>query len=415
VYFLAKKPGFEDKVEMQEMHFNMRDIKLSEKYVEEYEKLILDAISGDQTLFVSADEIEASWKFIDAIEEVWAKGQPELEAYTEYTDEAIIKAKAKFETKEFITPIINKEIKIIGLGKMGGNIAIRLARKGWQVEGYDPFQANFTRFESEGIKIQNTIEDLIPKSSSPKIIWIMIPAGKELDNLIFGKDGIIKYLKRGDILIDGGNSHFEDSIERAKILKKYGIHYVDVGVSGGPGGALNGASLMYGGNKQVTDKLKYLFRDLAVEGGFLYAGDSGAGHYVKMVHNGIEYGIMQSIAEGFELLKNSPFHHDLASVAASYNNGSVISSKLISLLSEIYTDEGAELSKIQGEVALTGEAEWATKLAKKYGVKTPAISASIAARKATRNNPTYQGKILSALREKFGGHSVRIKKNKKSI
>ena len=207
-------------------------------------------------------------------------------------------------------------------------------------------------------------------------------------------------------MIDGGNSFFEDSMRRAKLLAQRGIRFLDAGVSGGPTGARNGACMMIGGDKAAYEKLESLFADASVAGGYAYFGKAGAGHFVKMVHNGIEYGMMQSIAEGFALMKRSPFKLDLQEVARLYNRGSVIESRLVGWLGSGFRAFGEKLKKVSGSVAYTGEGEWTVKTGKKWKMKLPAIEGSFKFRVRSKKSPSYMGKILSALRNQFGGHSV---------
>jgi 6-phosphogluconate dehydrogenase len=220
-------------------------------------------------------------------------------------------------------------------------------------------------------------------------------------------------LKKGDIVIDAANAYYEDSVRRAKLLKKKGINFIDVGFSGGPGGARNGGSLMIGGDKKIYNYLEPLFRDLSVPDGYAHFGDAGAGHLVKMVHNGIEYGMMQSIAEGFAIMKKSPFKLNLEKIANVYNHGSVIESHLVKWLEEAYQMYGQDLKKISGAVAYTGEGEWTVKTGKKLKVPTPVIEDSFKFRVRSKRSPSYIGKVLSALRNRFGGHSIEGNSGKK--
>ncbi|MBI4136480.1 6-phosphogluconate dehydrogenase (decarboxylating), partial [Candidatus Roizmanbacteria bacterium] len=212
----------------------------------------------------------------------------------------------------------------------------------------------------------------------------------------------------GDILIDAGNSFYKDSIRRSKQLAKRGIRFVDAGTSGGPGGARNGACLMVGGERKTFEYLKPLFDAMAVRGGVQFFEGAGAGHFVKMIHNGIEYGMMQAIAEGFTVLKKSSYKLDLTRVTDIYNHGSVIESRLVTWLKEAYELHGEDLKNISGSVAHSGEGEWTVKTAKKLSVVTKIIEEALKFRISSEKNPSYTGKILSALRGQFGGHSVKI-------
>lgn len=283
---------------------------------------------------------------------------------------------------------MRKEIAIIGLGKMGKNMALRFKEKRWNVLGFDKNPA---------------LEKLAKGLRRPRIVWLMVPAFA-VDKVI---EDLVKFLEKGDIIIDGGNSFFDDSIKRAKYLSKKGIKFLDVGVSGGPEGARKGSCLMIGGKKEIFDKLKPLFRDLAQKDGFQYVGASGAGHFVKMVHNGIEYGMMQAIAEGFNLMKNSTFKLDLKKIAQLYNHGSVIESRLIYWLAKAYERHGQDLRKVSGRVGATGEGAWTVKTARKWKIPVKIIEESVKFREQSQKKPSYTGKVLSALREQFGGHSIK--------
>ena len=289
---------------------------------------------------------------------------------------------------------MRREIGLIGLGKMGKNMASRLKEKGWKVLGYDK---------------NPPLGKLAEGLSRPRVVWLMVPAGKPVEELIFSKNGLVNFWEEGDIIIDGGNSFFEDSIKRAKKLSQKGIEFLDVGVSGGPEGARKGACLMIGGKKEVFERLKPLFRDLAQKNGFQYLGKSGAGHFVKMVHNGIEYGMMQSIAEGFNLMKKSPFKLDLKKIARLYNQGSVIESRLIDWLEKAFQKYGQDLKIVSGKVGATGEGEWMVKTAKKWQIPVKVIEDAFLFRVKSQKKPSYTGQILSALREQFGHHKVTIK------
>lgn len=301
---------------------------------------------------------------------------------------------------------MKKEIGLIGLGKMGKNMALRLLERNWRVLAFDIDEKARKEIVKKGGISVDSLEDLVKKLSRPRLVWLMVPAGKPVEENLFGKSGLINFLEKGDIVIDGGNSFFEDSIKRAKRLVKKGIEFLDVGVSGGPEGARKGACLMIGGKKEVFEKLKPLFKDLATKNGFQYLGKSGAGHFVKMVHNGIEYGMMQAIAEGFNLMKRSPFKLDLEKIANLYNQGSVIQSRLIGWLEKGFKKHGQDLKEVTGKVGATGEGEWTVKTAKKWKIPVKVIEDSFLFRVQSQKKPSYTGKILSALREQFGGHKV---------
>lgn len=299
---------------------------------------------------------------------------------------------------------MKKEVSLIGLGKMGGNMAQRLLERKWKVIGYDKITKR--RFKKEGLILVGSLEELIRRTSLSRLIWLMVPAGKAVDEILFGKKGLVKFLRKGDIIVDGGNSFYLDSIKRYKKLSKRGIEFVDVGVSGGPEGARRGACLMIGGKEKIFKKLKPLFKDLATKNGFQFFKGAGADHFVKMVHNGIEYGMMQSIAEGFNLLKKSPYKINLQKLARVYNHGSVIESRLVGWLEKAFKIHGQGLKGVSGKVGYTDEGEWTVKTAKKLKVPVKVIEEAFKFRVFSHKKPNYTGKILSALREQFGGHKV---------
>ncbi len=404
VEFWSKKPGFDFGTERKALDFLYRDDKKKTQYVEEYAKLLHDCITGDQTLFLSTEEIKAMWRFTDPIIEAWQKNIVPLASYTPDTttiaDEAI-----RVELFSKNSASVERSIGIIGLGKMGKNIAMRLAEKGWRVIAHDPA---FTG-ELRGIEIVKSIADLAKNLPSPKLIWTMVPANKATEEVIFGTDGLSSILKNDDIVIDGGNSLYKDSQRRANELAKLGIEFIDIGTSGGPAGARNGACLMIGGKREVLDKLEGLFQDLAVGGGYIYAGSAGAGHFVKMVHNGIEYGMMQALAEGFAILKASDYKLDLSEVAAVYNHGSVIESRLTGWLQDALEIYGDDLLEISGSVAHTGEGMWTVDAAREMNIKAKVIEDALQFRIESEKSPSYIGKILSALRNRFGGHEAKKK------
>ena len=259
--------------------------------------------------------------------------------------------------------------------------------------------------EKEGI---NGIYDLseLRKTKGKRIVWLMLPAGDAMNDIALGKGGLISILTKGDIIIDGSNSFYEDTIKRARSMKKYGIDYLDVGVSGGPGGALHGASCMVGGDEEVFHRVEFLLHDISVAQGVAYLGKSGAGHFVKMVHNGIEYGMMQSIAEGFELLKKSDFHFNLTQIADIYNHGTVIESRLLHWLKKTYEEYGENLESVSSVVTMLGEGQWTVKTGEKLKVSTPSIKVAVDFRTKSLKKPSYSGKVLSALRRQFGGHKA---------
>ena len=413
IRFWAKKPGLMMELEERVFNVDLRQGERKSQYTEEYERLLLDCINGDQTLFVSHREVVAMWRFVDPIVRGWTKGLVPLRHYAPDSEAVVVEATTLLDppesadtAKDFARGAIHKEIGMFGLGKMGANVARQLHEKGWRVVASNRSPGPVEMIQKEGIQGVFSHADLVAQLKGPRIIWIMITAGKGNDDLLFGKDGIVQHLKKGDIVIDAANAFYEDSVRRAKLLKKRGIHFMDVGFSGGPSGARNGGSLMIGGDPHLFKRLEPLFRDLSVPGGYSYFGSAGAGHFVKMVHNGIEYGMMQSLAEGFAIMKKSPFKLDLEQVAEVYNRGSVIESKLVGWLGEAYKLYGQDLKTVSGSVAYTGEGEWTVKAGKKFKVPVPVIEDSFKFRVRSKKSPSYIGKVLSALRNRFGGHAI---------
>lgn len=408
VRFYAKKPGHERALEERVLAFDFRESEHHAQYTEEYEKLLLDCIAGDQTLFVSSEEVAAMWRFIDPFADAWKKDLVPLASYTPDTRTIVAEADAVMTAaRGQADRALVREVGVFGLGKMGDGVARQLKEKGWRVVVANRSEGPAKALETEGFEAAYSHEELAAKLSGPRILWTMITAGKGVDDFFFGKDGVIKHLRRGDVVIDAGNSFFEDTVRRAKQFKKKGIIYMDVGFSGGPAGARHGGSLMIGGDKKTFERLEPLFRDLAVPDGYEYFGAAGAGHFVKMVHNGIEYGMMQSLAEGFALMKRSPFKLDLTQVASIYNRGSVIESRLVGWLEDAFRAYGEELKPVSGSVAATGEGEWTIKTGKKWRMKLPAIEDAFRFRQRSKKSPSYIGKVLSALRNRFGGHSIK--------
>lgn len=363
------------------------------RYTAEYTEILHNALKGNQELFVSEREHTASWQFIDPIVSAWREDTGELSSYTPDTIDQLA-----IPVSDEAAP--DKKIGVIGLGKMGYNIAYRLHSREWQVVGYDPDPPEQAPFQAVA-----DLDDVAQRLSHPRTIWLMVPHDS-VDDVLFGSKGLSTILEEGDTVIDGGNSFYKDSAERAGTLSQYGIHYVDAGVSGGPGGARHGSSLMIGGERPDFDRLEVLFADLAVPSGYAFFEGAGAGHFVKMIHNGIEYGMMQSVAEGFTVLKNASYDIDVAKAADVYNHGSVIESRLIGWLHDAFHVHGPELDRISGSVAHTGEGAWTVDTARELDVKTRVIEDALEFRKESEHDPSYAGRILSALRGRFGGHDT---------
>lgn len=295
---------------------------------------------------------------------------------------------------------------MIGLGKMGFPMAVRLSRGGHEVVAYNRSSGKVDLAVKEGTEGAYSISELMKKLPGKKIIWLMVPSGKAVDDMI---EEILPFLSPGDIVIDGGNSFYKDSIARHGKLSEKKINFIDCGTSGGVWGLENGYCLMYGGESDAVSYAGPLFRTLAQEGGCLYCGRPGSGHFVKMVHNGIEYGMMQAYAEGFAIMEKSGFGLDLASVCSLWRNGSVVRSWLLDLAENAFREDPA-LEKLEPYVDDSGEGRWTVNTAVELGVPAPVIAQSIFARFQSRGNGDFAMKTLSALRNQFGGHEVR--KNK---
>ncbi len=298
------------------------------------------------------------------------------------------------------------EVAMVGLGRMGGNMARRLLRGGHRVVVWNRTYAKAEELGAEGAEPVKQLTDVVKALSAPRAIWIMLPYGDATQAAI---DELTPLLDEGDILIDGGNSPFQHDIERGAQLKAKGIRYLDAGTSGGVWGLDVGYCLMVGGDRSAFDQIEPLLRTLAPPGhGYEYCGGHGSGHFVKMVHNGIEYGMMQAYAEGFELLEATEWDLDLASIADLWNQGSVVRSWLLELAADaLKKDPGLE--HITGYVEDTGEGRWTVEQAIAHSVPMPAISAALFTRFRSRQTDTFSGKVLAALRNEFGGHAVKEK------
>ena len=296
------------------------------------------------------------------------------------------------------------KIGYIGLGKMGFGMVERLLERGHEVVANNRSKEAIDRIHEKGAEKAYDLKELVDKTTSPRTIWIMVPH-KAVDDVL---EELVPLLSRGDTVIDGGNTPYTDTIRRSKELSEKGILFMDAGVSGGPGGARNGACMMIGGDEILFNNLNSIFRDLCVQDGFQYVGGHGAGHYVKMVHNGIEYGMMQAIGEGFNLMKkSSEFNFDMKKIADVYNHGSVIESKLVGWLGKAYQENGNDLVGISGEVSHSGEGQWTVETAKREGQDVTNIEQSLQFRIKSQGNPSYTGQVVSALRNQFGGHDVK--------
>lgn len=292
-------------------------------------------------------------------------------------------------------------IGLLGLGKMGMPLALNIGRS-HAVTAYDASEQMRHEASLQQIDVADSIESLLEKLPTRKVIWLMVPAGKIVDDVL---ENLVLKLHENDIVIDGGNSFFKDSMRRANWIQAKGIHYLDCGTSGGVEGALNGVCAMIGGSKDAFDFCEPLFNSIALPNGYLYCGKSGSGHFVKMVHNGIEYGMMQSIAEGFDMLHQSDFNINLPQVAKLYDTGSVIRGWLMELTERAFAKDPV-LGGIKGIANASGEAQWMVDTAQEMNVPVPATQVALDMRYASQAQPSFSAKVVAALRNEFGGHAV---------
>jgi 6-phosphogluconate dehydrogenase len=286
------------------------------------------------------------------------------------------------------------KLGLVGLGKMGGNMAERLRRHGHEVETYA---------RTDPARTVTSLEELVSKLEAPRVVWLMVPAGEATEGAY---STLLGLLEPGDVLVDGGNSNFRDSQRRAAGAKEQGIRYLDAGVSGGVWGLEGGYCVMVGGEPYAFAVIEPLCRDLTEAGGYAHVGANGAGHFTKMVHNGIEYGLMQSFAEGFEIMNASEFELDLRQLAALWQHGSVVRSWLLELLERALADDPG-LEQIRGYVQDSGEGRWTVQAAIDEDVPAPVITLSLFARFASRQDESFAAKVNAALRNQFGGHAVK--------
>jgi 6-phosphogluconate dehydrogenase len=296
------------------------------------------------------------------------------------------------------------QLAMIGLGKMGGNMTERLLRHGHSVVVFDRSREAVDKYAAKGATPANNLADMCAKLKPPRVIWIMVPAGKPVDDTL---DELLPCSPPGDIIIDGGNSNYRETKLRGVRVREKGLHFVDCGTSGGIWGLENGYCLMVGGDREPVSTCEPIFHALAQAGGYAHVGPVGAGHFVKMVHNGIEYGMLQAYAEGYEILHaKEEFDLDLAKVAELWNHGSVVRSWLNELAVRAF-EKDAELSALRGYVEDSGEGRWTVQEAIDLNVPAPVITLSLLTRFRSRQADSFGAKVIAALRNEFGGHAVR--------
>jgi 6-phosphogluconate dehydrogenase len=300
------------------------------------------------------------------------------------------------------------QLGIIGLGRMGANMAQRLLNGGHQVAGYDRSRDTGKDLESAGGVRASSIRELVERLVHPRAVWVMVPAGDPVTETL---RELASLLSPGDTVIDGGNSFYKDSIERSNRMKEKKIDWLDIGTSGGIWGLKEGYCLMIGGKKEAFSRLEPIFKSLAPEGGYLFCGSAGAGHFAKMVHNGIEYGMLQAYAEGFEVLEASSYGFNMQGVAELWNRGSVVRSWLLELAAEAFKKE-PELASIRGYVEDSGEGRWIVNEAIEKAIPLPVITDALMARFRSRQEESFSARVIAALRKEFGGHQVKKSEEK---
>jgi 6-phosphogluconate dehydrogenase len=295
------------------------------------------------------------------------------------------------------------QLGFVGLGKMGLNMVTRLTRGGHQIVAFDRSASAVAQAAAAGAAGVGSLEDLVRALTPPRAVWIMVPSGAATESTVDALGGL---LAADDVIIDGGNTNFHDDVRRAKTLAERQVHYVDAGTSGGIWGLAEGYCLMVGGEAGVCQRLEPIFLTLAPPHGYLRVGDHGAGHYVKMIHNGIEYGMMQAYAEGFELMHASEYRVDLAAVAALWNHGGVVRSWLLELTARALSEDG-DLATLEGYVEDSGEGRWTLTEGIDRAVPLPVLTAALFTRFRSRENNPFSERLLAALRNQFGGHAVK--------
>lgn len=409
IHFWTKKPGFEHVLEERAFSFFLYEKEVKVQYVEEYAKVLHSAMAGNRAPFIAADEVEALWTFSDPISEAWQNNIVPLEAYEPDTAPEPPFYRAVPEELAVRKHTSKGTVGFIGLGRMGGAMVEQLLEKGYDcVVTTDTNKEAVERMKSLGARGTMELGEMISMLETPRVIWLMIPR-HAVDGAL---ERLVPLLDKGDTIIEGGNTYYEDSMRRAKELEGKGIYFLDVGVSGGIEGARHGACMMIGGDRNIFERHEHMFRDLCVEDGYGYMGASGSGHFVKMVHNAIEYGMMGAVAEGMQGIKEltKDFGTELAEVIKAYGHGSIIEGRLITEWLDAAWRDDPELSGFDGKVPYGETEEEMEKLEQKIAM--PVLTAARNMRVKTRTDPSFMGKVLNALRFYFGGHTAKTASKK---
>ncbi|MEJ2482827.1 MAG: decarboxylating 6-phosphogluconate dehydrogenase [Gemmatimonadota bacterium] len=295
------------------------------------------------------------------------------------------------------------QIGMVGLGRMGGNMVKRLLEAGHDVVAYDLDAAQVQAATASGANPAATLEDLVGQLAAPRAVWVMVPHGEPTRQTL---ESLLVLLAPDDVLIDGGNSRYLDSIEEGRKAAARGVHFVDAGVSGGVWGLEEGYCIMAGGPREVVDRLSPVWEALTPAGGFAHVGPGGSGHFVKMIHNAIEYGMLEAVGEGFACLERSEFDLDLTQIADLWQHGSVIRSWLVELLARAFREEGQDLARIAGYIDDSGTGRWTIEYAVDKALPIPAITDAVYARFASREESPFSARVIAALRNQFGGHAL---------
>jgi 6-phosphogluconate dehydrogenase len=295
-------------------------------------------------------------------------------------------------------------IGLIGLGKMGGNMVKRLVQRDHEVVAFDLDDGAVARAEEDGAQGAESIQDLVSRLDPPRVVWVMVPHGNPTRKAI---QEVLEHVEAGDLVVDGGNSHYTESMEHARTCREHSVQFLDIGMSGGVWGLEVGYCLMAGGPGEAFQRVEPVLKALAPEYGYALVGPNGAGHFVKMIHNAIEYAMLEAIGEGFEGLVSSPFDLDLQKIADLWTHGSVIRSWLLELLARAFDQEGDGLDEIAPFVEESGTGRWTAEFALKEGVPMPNITLALFERFASQRGDRFSHKVIAALRNQFGGHAVR--------